>query len=92
MMRWTMTHFGAQSWRIVQERSVSGQLSATERRHLEFNKAMQVISVYTISFVTTRLRQRAAMALTAMPGLDQDDVDKIWDQHGRVIEIFNNVA
>lgn len=92
MMRWTMTHFGAQSWRIVQERVVSGQLSAAELRHLKFNKEMQVIAGYTISFVTTGSRQRAAMALTAMPGLSQDDVDKIWAQHGRDIEIINNVA
>ena len=53
---------------------------------------MQVIAGYTISFVTTGSRQRAAMALTARPGLDQDDVDKIWAQHGRDIEIINNVA
>ena len=32
------------------------------------------------------------MALTAMPGLNQYDVDKIWAQHGRDIEIINNVA
>ena len=92
MMRWTMTHFGAQSWRSVQDRAVTGQLSATELRHLEFNKAMQVVAGYTISFITTGSRQRAAMALTAMPGLNQDDVDNIWAQHGRDIEIINNVA
>ncbi|HSG37749.1 MAG TPA: LuxR family transcriptional regulator [Paracoccaceae bacterium] len=92
MMRWTMAHFGAQSWRIVQERAASGQLSDAELRHLEFNKSMQIIAGYTISFVTTGSRQRAAVALTARAGLSQDDVDEIWAQHGPDIEIINNVA
>lgn len=92
MLRWTLNHFGAQSWRDVHERASLGQLSDAELRHLDFNKSMQIIAGYTISFVTTGSRQRAAMALTARPGLTQDDVDTIWAQHGRDIEIINNVA
>ena len=32
------------------------------------------------------------IALTGRAGMTQDDVDAIWDEHGRDIVIFNNVA
>ena len=92
MMRWTLNHFGAQSWRIVQERAENGDLSDLEMRHLEFNRAMQVVAGYTISFPTTSSRQRAALALTARPGLSQATVDDIWTEQGRDIEVICNVA
>ena len=30
--------------------------------------------------------------MTARPGMSQDDVDAIWDEHGRDIHLMNNVA
>ena len=43
-------------------------------------------------FLTPRPRQKAAIGLTARPGLSQCDVEQLWARHGEEIEIFSQVA
>lgn len=90
MVRWSEENVGACGWRWVQENF--GSFTASERKVLEFNKAMGVIAGYTISFPHTSHRSRGAMAVTARAGMHQHEVDAIWAEHGREIHALCNVA
>lgn len=90
MVGWSTENVGACGWRWVQENFES--FTAAERRVLEFNKAMGVVAGYTISFPHSSHRSRGAMALTAKPGLSQQEVEEIWQTHGRDLHALCNVA
>lgn len=90
MLRWAIENTGASSWRRVAENEAA--LTDAERRVIAFNRSMNVSAGYTISFHDIRKRSKAAIALTGRPGLSQDDVDAIWAEHGREIEVLNNIA
>ena len=46
---------------------------------------------YTVSFLSVSERSKGAVALTARPGMSQDEVDAIWEKHGLEISVLNNV-
>ncbi len=92
MMHWCLNNTGACSWRWMAERRAAGKLSPTELAVSEFNLSMGVTAGYSISFPTVPSRSKGALALTARVGLTQDDVDAIWQDHGRFIELSSQIA
>lgn len=91
MIRWALANDGACSWRWMMEMQRTDNLTTSERRVMEFNRAMQVTAGYTISFRSISERTKGAIALTAAPGITQDQVDQVWAQHGDAIIVMNNV-
>ncbi|WP_050930408.1 LuxR family transcriptional regulator [Aestuariivita boseongensis] len=92
MTRWALDHEGAGSWRLVGDMFDNRVLTPEEQRVVAFNLKMQVTAGYTVSFKSVSVRTKGAIALTAKPGMSQDDVDAIWAEHGRDIHLMNNVA
>lgn len=92
MTRWAMDHEGVASWRMVRELAEQGALSDDELNVVQFNVKMGVTVGYTISFKAVSQRSKGAIALTAKPGMSQDEADAIWAEHGEDIVIMNNVA
>ncbi|WP_088625273.1 autoinducer binding domain-containing protein [Oceanicola sp. 22II-s10i] len=92
MVKWALSNEGACSWRVAAEMMTTGTLTESERKVLEFNRSMNVTAGYAISFKSISPRTKGAIALTGKPGMTQDDVDAIWEEYGRDIVIFNNVA
>lgn len=92
MVKWALEHEGACSWRTMLEMIESGTLTAAEMRVVDFNRRMGVTAGYTISFKAVTQRSKGAIALTAREDLTQDDVDAVWEEHGRDIVLANNVA
>lgn len=92
MVRWALENDGACSWRWMQDQLSQGTLSETERRIVEFNHSMGVISGYSVSFQSVSPRAKGAIALTARAGMSQDEVDAVWKEHGQDLIVMNNVA
>ncbi len=92
MVKWALEHEGACSWSLMADMVESGTLTNSEMRVVEFNRKMGVTAGYTISFKSVSQRSKGATALTAREGLSQEEVDAIWEQHGRDIILANNVA
>ncbi len=92
LTRWALDSEGAGSWRLVGEMFNNRVLTADEQRVVAFNLKMQVTAGYTISFKSVSARSKGAIALTAKPGMTQDEVDAVWAEHGRDIHLMNNVA
>lgn len=92
MIKWAMANDGACSWRWLMDMTRVDDLTASERRVLEFNRAMRVTAGYTISFRSLSARTKGAIALTAAPGISQDQVEQVWAQHGDEIIVMNNVT
>jgi len=92
MMRWTLNNNGACSWSWVAEQVRQNKLSTEEQKVHRINESMGVVAGYTISFPTISSRTKGAIAMTAKRGLRQDNVDAIWEEHGHIIELANNVA
>ena len=59
---------------------------------LAFNQSHDVIAGYSISFKSLRPRVKAAIALTARPGMTQSEVDALWQRDGETIQALNNLA
>lgn len=91
MLQWALANNGACSWRWMMDMSRVENLTASERRVMEFNKSMDVTAGYTISFRSISERTKGAIALTAKPGMTQDAVEQIWAKHGEAIIVMNNV-
>lgn len=92
MVKWALEHEGACSWSLMADMVESGTLTNSEMRVVEFNRKMGVTAGYTISFKSVSQRSKGATALPAREGLSQEEVDAIWEQHGRDIILANNVA
>lgn len=90
MLRWAEHNIGAASWRQVH--LVEAALKPQERRVLAFNRKMGVVAGYTISLGPTKPCCRGVISLTARPGLTQKDVDDLWAQKGREIQVLNDVT
>lgn len=90
MTRWALCNTGACSWRWITDNWQ--YLSKKEHDVVALNRKHGVLAGYTISFSDPSLRNKGAIALAARPGLDQDDVDRIWREHGREIEVLNSVT
>ena len=92
MVRWALENDGACSWRWMEEQLRMGGFTETERKVVEFNRSMGVKAGYSISFRSISARAKGAIALTASPETTQDEVEAIWDEHGRDLLIMNNMA
>jgi LuxR family transcriptional regulator len=91
MIKWAMANDGACSWRWMMDMQRIDNLTPSERRVMEFNRSMQVTAGYTISFRSNSERTKGAIALTAAPGMTQDQVEQLWAKHGDAIIVMNNV-
>ncbi|MFT5649150.1 MAG: LuxR family transcriptional regulator [Yoonia sp.] len=91
MVRWALENSGACSWRWLQDMELSENLTAREQQVVDFNRKMKVTAGYTISFKSVSVRTKAAIALTAKPGINQDEVEQIWAAHGDALIVANNV-
>lgn len=90
MVAWAVENTGSMSWSWIGREDVV--LSPEQMEVLEFNRSHGVAAGYTISFPETSKRDKGAIALTAKEGLTQCDVEGIWQEHGRTIELVNQVA
>lgn len=91
MVRWAADNAGARSWRWMDERVAAGDITPRERHVHETNKKFGLIAGYTVSFSHRNMRAKGAIGLTARAGMDQDEVDALWDRCGAEIELVNNV-
>lgn len=89
MVRWALSHEGACSWGALRE---CDDHSEATTRVLEFNRSMDVTAGYTVSFRATSARSKGAIALTAKPGMTQEEVDRLWAMHGADIQLMNEIA
>jgi len=87
MIRWALANTGACSWNWMKQ----ADLSPAEQDVMAFNIVQKVTAGYTVSFPSVTERSKGATALTAKPGMSQDDVDEIWAKHGDEIAMLNNV-
>ena len=90
MAMWAVENDGAMSWSHVAE--MEDRLTGDQRKVLELNKTFSVFAGYTVSFTDPSPRQKAAIGLTARPGLSQCDVERIWAKNGEEIEILVQIA
>jgi len=92
MVRWSLENTGACSWRWMDEQAAAGLLTTSERRVYDFNQSHGVSVGYSLSFADMSSRAKGGIALTARPGMSHDDIEAVWDRHGREILAMNNVA
>lgn len=92
MVNWALANEGACSWRIMADRIRLNDLSDAERNVVAFNLSNKVHAGYSISFKSISPRSKAAIALTARPGMPQDEVDAVWAEHGNDILVLNNIV
>ena len=92
MLRWALEHEGAGSWRLITRMTAEQAMTPEAQRVYQFNQSMGVIAGYTVSFNSVSVRAKGAISLCARPGLDQDDVDAIWEKHGDDLLLMNNIA
>jgi len=91
MVRWALENDGACSWRWMQDLAQADMLTDGEKMVIAFNQSMDVTAVYTVSFRSVSHRTKGAIALTAKPGMTQDEVEEIWAEHGDELTAVNNV-
>ena len=53
---------------------------------------MGVRAGYSISFTDVSVRAKGAIGLAAREGMQQHQVEEIWNRHGREIVVLNNVT
>jgi len=92
MLRWALENEGAGSWRLIEEMAEEGKLGPDSERVIAFNKKMNMTAGYTVSFYSSSARFKGPISLAATPGLSQDDVDALWQEHGDDIVLMNNVV
>ncbi len=90
MAMWAIEHDGAMSWSLVAD--MESTLTPDQKKVLELNKKFNVFAGYTVSFSDPSPRQKAAIGLTARPGMTQCDVEQLWGRQGEEIEILAQVA
>jgi DNA-binding CsgD family transcriptional regulator len=91
MVQWAAEHEGVCSWSHVRERMERGELTHEELKVVEYNRTMGIRAGITISFREISVRSKGAIGLVGREGLDQDDVDAIWDEFGKEILLMNDV-
>ncbi|WP_422028612.1 LuxR family transcriptional regulator [Roseovarius sp.] len=92
MVRWALENDGARSWSLLQDMIEIGALTEEERKVVEFNRSMDVVAGYSISFKSVSTRAKGAIALTARAGMTQAEVDEVWAEHGEDILLLNNLT
>lgn len=91
MVHWALNNDGACSWRMINDMRKSDILTDKELEVIEYNDKMDVTAGYTVSFRSVSRRFKGAIALTAKPGMSQQEVDNMWSEHGRDIHVANNM-
>lgn len=89
MARWAMSNVGACSWSWVARNEAI--LTDREREVLAFNRAHGVRAGVTLSFPDLSARCKGVMALAAPAEVSQDEVDAIWQRHGRTLWALSSV-
>ncbi|MFU8864065.1 MAG: LuxR family transcriptional regulator [Rhodobacterales bacterium] len=92
MVRWALDNEGACSWRVVADMIKTGNITPSEAKVIQFNLSHKVHAGYTIGFKSISPRAKGGIALTARADMHQDQVDALWERHGRDILVMNNVA
>lgn len=90
IVRWLRNNNGAVSWRWIDEQIAQGALSDKELKVHELNLSMGLVAGYTIAFKDISSRAKGGIGLCARPGMTQDDVEKIWAEHGKELMVANN--
>jgi len=91
MIRWALENSGPCSWRWMEDLARSDMLTDAEKTVVAFNQSMSVTAGYTVSFRSVSRRTKGAIALTAKPGMSQDEVEEIWEEHGEELTVINNI-
>lgn len=92
MLHWALKNEGAGSWRMIGQMLANDVMSEDAKRVYDFNAKMGVDVGYTISFTSLSARSKGAISLAAKPGITQDEIDAVWDEHGGDILLMNNMA
>jgi LuxR family transcriptional regulator len=92
MVQWALANDGACSWALMQDMAGAVTLPPAAQRVLAFNKRMDVVAGYTISFKSISARSKGAIALTAKSGMDQQAVDELWREHGADFQLMNDIT
>lgn len=92
MLNWALQNEGAGSWRQIYEKFDLGKLTSEQIKVVQFNLTFKVKSGYTISFKSISPRSKGAISLAARPEMSQEDIDRVWSEHGADIHLMNNVA
>lgn len=92
MLHWALENEGGCSWRMISEIMSAETASKNAREVHEFNKEKGVTVGYTISFNSVSARSKGAISLCAEHGINQDEIDNVWDDKGHEILLMNNVA
>ncbi|OAN71476.1 LuxR family transcriptional regulator [Sulfitobacter sp. EhC04] len=92
MVHWALKHEGACSWTVLHDMARERAMTPAEARVIDFNHRMKVTAGYTVSFKSISARSKGAIALTAKPGMSQDEVDDLWALHGNDIKLMNEIA
>jgi len=89
MFRWSFNNVGCASWSNVARMIDLDQLSPKELAVVQKNREFNVVAGYTVSFPSISHRFKASASLTARAGLNQDQVDKIWQENHIDLELLN---
>lgn len=91
MLDWALQNSGPCSWSVRQRIAAERPLTPAQRRTMDFNRAMGVLAGYLVSFAPAGGRGRAVISLCARPGLEQTEVDAIWQCHNRPLTLLNDI-
>jgi len=90
MVKWASDAIGPGSWSLIPQ--YADPDDPKFRQLVALNKKFNVLAGYSISFRGTTTRQQAAIGLAAKVGMTQEDVEALWNEHGRTILQMNNTA
>ena len=92
MVRWANENRGVCNWRCIDEMLQTGNVTAAERRVIDFNRRHGVTAGISISFGALAVRAKGGIGLVVPPGMTNDDVDTIWAAHGAEILALCRIA
>ena len=90
LTKWARDNVGVMPWSWLAKNQ--NHEDKKELEVIEFNKSFGVTAGYSISFKDALTRNKGAIALTSSIGLEQADLDEIWRDFGREINVLNQVA
>lgn len=79
-------------WSQAPALEAQGRLSAADRRYLAINHRYGLMAGISLAFSDPAARARARISLGARSNLSQDDVDRIWQDHGSSLRVMNQIA
>lgn len=92
MVRWANENHGVCNWRCIDEMVDTGNVSPAERQVIAFNRRHGLTAGLSISFASLAVRAKGGIGLVARAGLDHDDVDRIWEEHGKELLAYCRIA